>query len=211
MLLRSKKILIIEDEEAISDLISYYLEKEGFITKAASRGEKGLCLVREFMPDLILLDLTLPDMDGFEVCKKVSADYIIPIIMLTAKSDTIDKILGIELGADDYITKPFEIREVIVRIKSIFRRIELVSEAADIDDSDVLELEKGIEIYKQKHLILKNGERIEFTNREYDLPNRIQKDLLCVPGQRRDYCYRNLDGSGIVGEQDELYRNLRIR
>lgn len=167
--MKSKKILIIEDEEAISDLISYYLEKEGFITKAAGCGEKGLCLVREFMPDLVLLDLMLPDMDGFEVCKKISADYIIPIIMLTAKSDTIDKILGMELGADDYITKPFEIREVIVRIKSIFRRIELILEAADTDDSDVLKLEKGIEIYKQKHSVLKNGERIEFTNREYDL------------------------------------------
>lgn len=77
------------------------------------------------------------DMDGFEVCKKISADYIIPIIMLTAKSDTIDKILGMELGADDYITKPFEIREVIVRIKSIFRRIELISEAADTNAGDL--------------------------------------------------------------------------
>lgn len=86
--MKSKKILIIEDEEAISDLISYYLEKEGFITKAAGCGEEGLCLVKEFMPDLVLLDLMLPDMDGFEVCKKISADYIIPIIMLTAKSDS---------------------------------------------------------------------------------------------------------------------------
>jgi DNA-binding response OmpR family regulator len=77
------------------------------------------------------------DMDGFEVCNKISADYIIPIIMLTAKSDTIDKILGMELGADDYITKPFEIREVIVRIKSIFRRIELISEAADTNAGDL--------------------------------------------------------------------------
>lgn len=167
--MRSRKILIIEDEEPISDLISYYLEKEGYVTKTVDSGEKGLRLVREFMPDLILLDLMLPDMDGFEVCKRISADYIIPVIILTAKSDTIDKILGMELGADDYITKPFEIREVIVRIKSIFRRIDLISEAVEAGDTDVITLDKGIEIYRQKHEALKNGEKIEFTNREYDL------------------------------------------
>lgn len=167
--MRGKKVLIIEDEESISDLICYYLEKEGFITKVADSGEKGLNMVQEFIPELILLDLMLPDMDGFEVCKRISGNYIIPIIMLTAKSDTIDKILGIELGADDYITKPFEIREVIVRIKSIFRRIDLISEAAETNDADVIKLEKGIEIYRQRHEVLKNNGEIEFTNKEYDL------------------------------------------
>ncbi|WP_341534920.1 response regulator transcription factor [Clostridium pascui] len=85
----------------------------------ASNGEKGLELVQDFKPDLLILDLMLPDISGFEICKKVSKEYTIPIVMITAKSDTIDKILGIELGADDYITKPFDIREVIVRIKAI--------------------------------------------------------------------------------------------
>ncbi len=104
-----KRILIIEDEDSISDLISLYLEKENFITTVSNTGQDGIELVDRFKPDLILLDLMLPDISGFEVCKKISSKYIIPIIMITAKSDTIDKILGMELGADDYITKPLRI------------------------------------------------------------------------------------------------------
>jgi DNA-binding response OmpR family regulator len=164
-----KRILIIEDEESISDLISFYLEKEGFITKVSNNGQSGIDSVEKFNPDLILLDLMLPDISGFEVCKKISSQYSIPIIMITAKSDTIDKILGMELGADDYITKPFDMREVIVRIKTIFRRISLISEAVEVNDSNIIKLDNGIEIYEERHEVLKNNEKIEFTNREYSL------------------------------------------
>ncbi len=167
--MNQKKILIIEDEESISDLMSYYLEKEGFAVKAADNGQKGIVITETFLPDLILLDLMLPDMNGFEVCKKISGEYTIPIIMITAKSDTIDKILGMELGADDYITKPFDIREVIVRIKSIFRRIDLTSEAAENNDSNLIKLDKGVEIFKERHEVLKNNHKIDFTNKEYEL------------------------------------------
>lgn len=165
----TKKILIIEDEENISDLLSHYLESEGFKTKVANCGNQGLQLVHEFLPDLILLDLMLPDINGFEVCKKISAHYIIPIIMITAKSDAVDKILGMELGADDYITKPFNIREVIVRIKTIFRRIELISESVVDREYNVIKLDGGIEIYKEKHEVFKNGKTVDLTNKEYDL------------------------------------------
>jgi two-component system, OmpR family, alkaline phosphatase synthesis response regulator PhoP len=168
--LGNRKILIIEDEENISDILSHYLENEGFHTKVANLGNQGLQLVPEFTPDLILLDLMMPDINGFEVCKRISANYIIPIIMITAKSDDIDKILGMELGADDYITKPFNIREVIVRIKSIFRRIDLISEAAaDHHEHKAIKIGEEIEIYKEKHEIYKNGTRIDFTNKEYEL------------------------------------------
>ena len=167
--MNQKKILIIEDEESISDLISYYLEKEGYAVKAADSGQKGIAITETFSPDLILLDLMLPDMNGFEVCKKISGEYAIPIIMITAKSDTIDKILGMELGADDYITKPFDIREVIVRIKSIFRRIDLTSEAAENNGFNLIKLDKGVEIFKERHEVLKNNQKIEFTNKEYEL------------------------------------------
>ncbi len=167
--MRNKKILIIEDEENISDILSHYLENEGFKIKVANCGTQGLQFVQEFLPELVLLDLMLPDIDGFEVCKKISSDYIIPIIMITARSDDVDKILGMELGADDYITKPFNIREVIVRIKTIFRRIELISESIAQHGQDKLELAREIEIYKDKHEILKEGKKIEFTNKEYDL------------------------------------------
>lgn len=165
----NKRILIIEDEEAISDLISLYLGKEGFITKVSNNGQDGIDLVEKFNPDLILLDLMLPDINGFEVCKKISSQYSIPIIMITAKSDTIDKILGMELGADDYITKPFDMREIIVRIKTIFRRISLTSEDVEVNDSKIIKLNNGVEIYEERHEVLKNNERVEFTNKEYSL------------------------------------------
>lgn len=165
----NKRILIIEDEEAISDLISLYLGKEGFITKVSNNGQDGIDLVEKFNPDLILLDLMLPDISGFEVCKKISSQYSIPIIMTTAKSDTIDKILGMELGADDYITKPFDMREIIVRIKTIFRRISLTSEDVEVNDSKIIKLNNGVEIYEERHEVLKNNERVEFTNKEYSL------------------------------------------
>lgn len=164
-----KKILIIEDEVSISDLLSYSLRKEGFVIKVAPNGEQGLKLIAEFNPHLILLDLMLPDMSGFEICKRVTNEYIIPIIMITAKSDTVDKILGMELGADDYITKPFDIREVIVRIKAIFRRIELISESAEMNEFEVIRPGNGIELFKDKREVFKNGSRVELTNKEYDL------------------------------------------
>ncbi len=164
-----KKILIIEDEVSISDLLSYSLRKEGFVIKVAPNGEQGLKLIAEFNPHLILLDLMLPDMSGFEICKRVTNEYIIPIIMITAKSDTVDKILGMELGADDYITKPFDIREVIVRIKAIFRRIELISESSETNEFEVIHPGNGIELFKDKREVFKNGSRVELTNKEYDL------------------------------------------
>lgn len=165
----SKLILIIEDEENISDILSHYLRNEGFQTKVANCGTQGLQFVQEYLPDLVLLDLMMPDMDGFEVCKKITASYTIPIIMITAKSDDIDKILGMELGADDYITKPFNVREVSVRIKTIFRRIDLISVAAAAQDHKLIKIGSEIEIYKERHEIYKNGEKLEFTNKEYEL------------------------------------------
>ncbi|AOT70589.1 response regulator transcription factor [Geosporobacter ferrireducens] len=165
----NKKILIIEDEEAISNLISYSLKKEGFITNVAANGEEGLKLLKEFKPDLIILDLMLPDISGFEICKTITREYIIPIIMITAKSDTVDKILGMELGADDYITKPFDIREVIARIKAVFRRIDLISEAGENNEFEGIRIGKNIEIFKEKREVFKDNTRVELTNKEYEL------------------------------------------
>lgn len=167
--MEQKKILIIEDEEYIADLLSYSLKKEGFITKTASSGKMGLALIEDFKPNLLLLDLMLPDISGFEICKKVSKEYVMPIVMITAKSDTIDKILGIELGADDYITKPFDIREVVVRIKAIFRRIGLISEAIEEKETEVIKVSDAILIYKDRREVFKNNCRVELTYKEYEL------------------------------------------
>ncbi|WP_088188567.1 response regulator transcription factor [Desulfosporosinus sp. FKA] len=167
--MEKKTILIIEDEENISDILSHYLENEGFRTIVANCGQQGLESVREYEPDLVLLDIMLPDLSGFEVCKRIAAASIIPVIIITARSDDVDKILGMELGADDYITKPFNMREVVVRIKTIFRRIDLIAEAAVDHNEKVIKLKREIEIFKDRHEIHHHGQKIEFTNKEYDL------------------------------------------
>ncbi|MEW9095591.1 MAG: response regulator transcription factor [Clostridiaceae bacterium] len=165
----NRKVLIIEDEEYISDMLSYALTKEGFITKTACNGSMGLSLVGEFNPHLILLDLMLPDMNGIEICKRVTSTHNIPIVIITAKSDPIDKILGIEIGADDYITKPFNIREVLARINALFRRIELASKCFNKETKKVIHLNNEIEIFEDERLIMKSNKKIDLTNKEYDL------------------------------------------
>ncbi|MBC8059324.1 MAG: response regulator transcription factor [Clostridiaceae bacterium] len=166
---KRRKIIIIEDEVPIAELLAYSLKKEGFLAKFALDGNTGMEILREFKPDLIILDLMLPDISGFDICRQVTRDYNIPIIMLTAKSDITDKILGLELGADDYITKPFDIREAIVRIKTIFRRIERISESLENKASESIIITNDIKIFNEEHKVAKNNEFIELTPKEYAL------------------------------------------
>lgn len=118
------KILIVEDEPGIASFIAMYLEKEGYSVTAAANGEDGVALAAEGIPDLVLLDIMLPDIDGFEVCRRLRQNADVPIIMLTARDDSTDKVVGLELGADDYITKPFDPRELVARVKAVLRRSE---------------------------------------------------------------------------------------
>lgn len=161
-------ILVIEDDESIRDILSYSFKKEGYTVKEASNGEEGLKLVSEESIDLIILDLMLPDISGFDICRKISLEYKIPIIMLTAKNDIVDKILGLELGADDYITKPFDIREVIARVKASLRRIEQLKQMNDQEKS-IIKLKNNITIFKERHEVFKNNEMIKLKPKEYDL------------------------------------------
>jgi two-component system alkaline phosphatase synthesis response regulator PhoP len=117
-------ILIVDDEAHIVDLVRMYLERDGFRVDSASDGAQGLRLIAEQRPALLILDIMLPEVDGLEVCRRVRADSDIPIVMLTARDDDIDKIVGLELGADDYLTKPFNPRELLARVKAILRRTE---------------------------------------------------------------------------------------
>ncbi|MEK5023482.1 response regulator transcription factor [Paenibacillus sp. FSL M7-1046] len=167
--MNQKTILLIEDEDPIRDLLAYSLRKEGFVIKGAATGTQGLEILKHFKPDLLLLDLMLPDMSGFDICKQVSLDSAIPVIMITAKSDTIDKVLGMELGADDYITKPFDIREVIARIRAIFRRIDLIGDSLENQTSEVINVGSEVQIHKGKREVLKSGMKVGLTNKEYDL------------------------------------------
>ncbi|MFU1795931.1 response regulator transcription factor [Paenibacillus azoreducens] len=168
--MRKQKVFIVEDEAPIAELLAYNLEKEGYVVASTGKGEEALELIRANHPDLILLDLMLPDMSGFDICRIASTEnWNIPIIMLTAKSDIVDKLLGMELGADDYVTKPFDIREVIVRIKAIFRRIEQVMGQSDLDGEGMIRIYDSIEIGKRQREVKKEGEKVVLKNMEFDL------------------------------------------
>lgn len=163
------KILIIEDEEPIADLLSYGLKNEGFQTRTAENGSVGMSELEQFEPDLLLLDWMLPDQSGLDICKKVTANYNIPIIMITAKSDVTDKVLGLEFGADDYITKPFDLREVIARIRTTLRRLDQAKLGDRKAEEEHVIRVKNIEIVQEERLVKKEGIPIDLTPKEYDL------------------------------------------
>lgn len=162
-----KKILIVEDEVSISDLIKFNLSKEGYAVETAYDGREGLQKAQTIGADLILLDVMLPYMDGFEICRKVRENSTVPILMLTAKEEEVDKVLGLELGADDYITKPFGMRELLARIKANLRRSsEMV--AADDRPSEIRKY-GDIEIDVTRYEVKKNNEILDLTLREFEL------------------------------------------
>jgi len=173
-----KVILIVDDEKPIVDILKFNLEKEGFNVIFAHDGESGLKLAVENNPDLILLDIMLPKMDGFDVCKKVREKSNVPIIMITAREEEVDKVLGLELGADDYITKPFSVRELLARVKANIRRF-----AGDIpkdESGEIIVAAEDFFINTKKYEVTKNGVALDLTLREYELlkflvtqPNRI--------------------------------------
>lgn len=173
----AKKVLIVEDETNIAELLHLYLEKEGFDTAVAGDGGKGVELFRSFHPDLVLLDIMLPIMDGWSVLKKIRESDKTPVIMLTAKGETIDKVAGLKQGADDYITKPFEMKEVLARIEAVLRR------ASDSEGSKEkprrLVFDKLVIDLDSFELIV-DGKRVETPPKEMELlyhlassPNRV--------------------------------------
>ena len=161
------KILIIEDEEAIADLEKDYLELSDFEVTIENTGDKGLKTAMEGDYDLVILDLMLPGMDGFEVCRKIREDKNIPIIMVSAKKDDIDKIRGLGLGADDYMTKPFSPSELVARVKAHMARYDrLVGSSQKMND--IIEI-RGLKIDKTARRVYVNGEERIFTTKEFDL------------------------------------------
>lgn len=160
------EILIIEDERPIAELLKYSLEREGYSVRMAHTGAAGLAAIEEALPSLILLDLMLPDIDGLEICRQVTAKRQVPIIIVSAKNDQVDKIIGLEYGADDYITKPFDIREVLLRMQSVLRRN--TNGALQAGSDDILTLGE-LTLIKSKHEVKKNGQRIDLTPKEFDL------------------------------------------
>ncbi len=165
----TQKVLVIEDERSISDIIKYNLEKDGFIVDVAYDGEEGLKAALDPEVDLVLLDVMLPKLDGFTVCEKIREESAVPIIILTAKEEESDKVMGLEKGADDYMTKPFGIRELVARIKANIRRSRLTM-VPEIDSSgpDIKQF-GNLTIDMNKYEIRKNGEPLELTLREFEL------------------------------------------
>lgn len=170
----ARKVLIVEDESNIAELINLYLKKEGYETMIAEDGGKALELYRLFRPDLVLLDIMLPVMDGWAVCAKIRETDKTPIIMLTAKGETTDKVTGLEMGADDYIVKPFEMKELMARINAVLRRSEIPD-----DTKKRLTFDKLV-IDLDSYELIVDGKKIDTPPKELELlyhlastPNRV--------------------------------------
>ena len=164
-----KTILIVEDERAIVEILKFNLKREGYGTLEALDGEAGLALAREQDPDLILLDVMLPKMNGFDICAALRAEgNTVPIIMLTAREEETDKVFGLETGADDYMTKPFSMRELMARVKANIRRSAFDHTEAPAQSASVLEA-SGLRVDLETYLVTKNGAAVELTQKEYDL------------------------------------------
>lgn len=160
----AKTILVVEDEQDIATIIDFNLKRSGFDTLMAYDGPTGLKLALENAPDLILLDVMLPGMDGFEICRRVREKSQVPIIMLTAREEESDKILGLELGADDYVTKPFSNRELIARIKANMRIFSADKVPQEKTDAGV-----GLSISEEGTAVYKDGKPIDLSVREFDI------------------------------------------
>ncbi|MCR1899163.1 response regulator transcription factor [Irregularibacter muris] len=160
----NEKVLVVDDEQAICDLIKLDLEFEGYNVETAYDGREALEKVESFQPELIILDVMLPYMSGYELCRKINDKHNIPIILLTAKTDIVDKVLGLELGADDYMTKPFDNRELLARVKALIRR----SAQAIPTSSDTIE-NGDLRIIPKERKVSIGEEEIHLTPKEYDL------------------------------------------
>ena len=171
-----QKILVVDDDRHIAELISLYLMKDGYDTKEVYDGKEALAEFDGYLPDLVLLDLMLPGLDGYQVCTELRKKSKVPVIMLTAKGETFDKVLGLELGADDYIVKPFDPKELIARVKAVLRRYETGSAK---EDENILRF-PDLEINLGNYTVTYHGKNMDFPPKEFELlsflaqhPNRV--------------------------------------
>ena len=158
------RILVVDDDPNISELLNIYLEKEGYEVRTAADGNEGVALFKAYSPDLVLLDIMMPRKDGWQVCREIREISSVPIIMITAKGETIDKVLGLELGADDFIVKPFDMKEVFARIKAVLRRYS----NANTINGDVVKFD-GIEISKSRFELKLRDVPVDIPPRELEL------------------------------------------
>ncbi len=165
-----QKILIVDDDQNIANLISLYLTKECFETRIENDGQSALDAFSEFCPDLVLLDLMLPRIDGYEVCREIRKNSNVPIIMLSAKTEVFDKVLGLELGADDYIIKPFDSKELVARVKAVLRRYhEIPAPPSTAAPTDKYVEYKDLKINRSNYEVIYKGKPVDMTPREIEL------------------------------------------
>ncbi|MBE6082506.1 MULTISPECIES: response regulator transcription factor [Tissierellales] len=166
--MKKEKILVVEDEKEISDLIEIYLVNDGYEVLKAYNGEEALNILKNERVHLIVLDIMMPGMDGLEVCRRVRENNNIPILMLSAKSEDMDKILGLTTGADDYLTKPFNPLELLARVKSQLRRYIYLNPNSEINDDNDINI-KGLTINKKTHEVTVYGRKVDLTPIEFDI------------------------------------------
>lgn len=167
------KVLVVDDEESIGDALAYVLSKEGFEVKVAVTGPEGLAAFEDWAPDMVLLDVMLPGMSGTEVCKAIRSTSAVPIIMLTAKDSEIDKVVGLELGADDYVTKPFSTRELLARIRAVLRR--QAPGGAEGDDEQVVVV-GPVRLDSERHTVAVRGQEVRFPLKEFELLELLMRN-----------------------------------
>ncbi|MBR6880849.1 MAG: response regulator transcription factor [Clostridiales bacterium] len=181
-----KKVLLIDDDESIIEVLKLYFEKEGYSVSSCMQGDKAIATFNVAKPDIIILDLMLPGMDGNDICREIRKTSDVPIIMLTARTDTLDKIVGLELGADDFVAKPFEPKELLARVKAVLRRFDRKDDTESADDSadqasgsEVISY-PGFSVDKVKYVVTVDGNEIYMPPKELELlfflasnPNRV--------------------------------------
>ncbi|WP_054951133.1 response regulator YycF [Numidum massiliense] len=202
-------ILVVEDEKPIADILKFNLEKEGYAVTCVEDGNEAIRSVESAPPDLILLDLMLPGKDGMEVCRHIRQKHRMPIIMLTAKDSEVDKVLGLELGADDYVTKPFSNRELLARIRANLRRFEQQSERDSAAGEQVTRI-GNVTIDMRSYSVEKQGEAIELTHREFALLNYLAQNVNRV--LTREHLLQSVWGYDYFGDVrtvDVTIRRLR--
>lgn len=207
----AEKILVVDDEVSLQETLAYSLKKEGYTVEIAGDGNKGLELARSSKPDLIILDVMLPGMDGFEVCRTLRHETNIPVLMLTARDDEIDRVVGLEVGADDYLAKPFSMRELIARVKALLRRVRLMREEADTNTREGF----------QPKMMTFGNLVIDMTRREVRLNGQVvpckpkEYELLTFMGQHkgrvltRELILERVWGWGFVGDSRTVDVHIR--
>jgi len=202
-------ILVVEDDNTLREVLSYNLRKEDYIVLEAADGAKALELYRSANPSLIILDLMLPVMSGLEVCRIVQSEKRVPVIMLTAKAEDVDKVVGLELGADDYVTKPFNMRELLARIKAVLRRTRAGANEAVRGEKEVSRYLEGgdIRVDLSRHSVLRRNELVELNPKEFELLAFLMSNI----GQviNREQVLRKVWGYDYIGNARTVDVHMR--